>query len=236
MYLKKRRGRVTRQRLNHCQTSDEPFMPSDDDFIPFRPDRGANIRSIGGRNYWHRGMFQLGNQNLSSCVCNEMRTKSLGHRKGRTYFPIQKRLKPLLLLLGVAVASEDLWIRGSTGRRVSESDSHKNARTRFTHVASVGRGAVRHLRAHVSTSPHDFGHDGILRNSGDVSRRGALLQKYESWGTHFEVSQGDTVLGVMGLAEEEVPEAEFAGLCLEFFDDGDDRLPPRCVTGELSSR
>jgi len=171
-----------------------------------------------------------------SCFCNEMRTKSLGHRKGRTYFPIQKRLKPLLLLLGVAVASEDLWIRGSTGRRVSESDSHKNARTRFTHVASVGRGAVRHLRAHVSTSPHDFGHDGILRNSGDVSRRGALLQKYESWGTHFEVSQGDTVLGVMGLAEEEVPEAEFAGLCLEFFDDGDDRLPPRCVTGELSSR
>ena len=40
----------------------------------------------------------------------------------------------------------------------------------------------------------------------------------------------------MGLAEEKVPEAEFAGLCLEFLDDGDDRLPPRCVTRELSSR
>jgi hypothetical protein len=44
------------------------------------------------------------------------------------------------------------------------------------------------------------------------------------------------VLGVMGLAEKQIPEAEFAGLCLELFDDGDDRLPPRCVIRELSSR
>ena len=58
-----------------------------------------------------------------------IRTKPLGHRKGRAYFPIQERFKPLLLLLCVTVASQYLWIRRSKKkprRRVSESDSHKN--------------------------------------------------------------------------------------------------------------
>lgn len=56
------------------------------------------------------GVSKLGNQTSESLIVslNEIRTKSLGHRKSRTYFPIQKRFKPLLLLLGVAVTSEDL--------------------------------------------------------------------------------------------------------------------------------
>jgi hypothetical protein len=41
------------------------------------------------------------------------------------------------------------------------------------------------------------------------------------------------VLGIMSLAQEKVPEAELAGLRLEFFDDRDDRLPSRCVVRDL---
>ena len=52
--------------------------------------------------------------------------------------------------------------------------------------------------------------------------------------SYFKVSQGDAVFWVMGLAQEEVPEPELAGLRFEFLDDGDDRLPSRRVIGELS--
>lgn len=41
------------------------------------------------------------------------------------------------------------------------------------------------------------------------------------------------MLGIMRFAEEEVPKAKLASLHLEFFDDGNDRLPPRRVIGEL---
>jgi hypothetical protein len=37
----------------------------------------------------------------------------------------------------------------------------------------------------------------------------------------------------MGLAQEKVPKAELASFRLEFFDDRDDRLPPRCIIREL---
>lgn len=50
---------------------------------------------------------------------------------------------------------------------------------------------------------------------------------------YFEVSQGYTVLGIVSLAQEKVPEAELAGFRLEFFDYGNDRLPPRCIIREL---
>jgi hypothetical protein len=42
------------------------------------------------------------------------------------------------------------------------------------------------------------------------------------------------MFGVVGLAQEEIPEAELAGLRFEFLDDGDDCLPSRCVIRELS--
>jgi hypothetical protein len=51
--------------------------------------------------------------------------------------------------------------------------------------------------------------------------------------TYFEVSQGDTVFGIMSLAQEKVPETELAGFCLELFDDRDDGLPPRGIIREL---
>lgn len=41
------------------------------------------------------------------------------------------------------------------------------------------------------------------------------------------------MLGIMGLAQEKVPKAELASFRLEFFDDRDDRLPPRCIIREL---
>jgi hypothetical protein len=43
----------TRDTLKHKkvkETSNEPFMSIDDYFIPFLPDGGANVRSIGGCN------------------------------------------------------------------------------------------------------------------------------------------------------------------------------------------
>src|SRR6266581_242988 len=60
-------------------------------------------------------------------LLNEIRTKSLGHRKGRTYFPIQKRFKPLLLLLGVAVASKDLWAFQMMGVSASPTATRMHA-------------------------------------------------------------------------------------------------------------
>jgi hypothetical protein len=59
-------------------------------------------------------------------------------------------------------------------------------------------------------------------------------QNWESEEPYFEVTQGDTVLGIMSLAEEKVPKAELASFRLELFDDRDDRLPARCITRELS--
>jgi len=53
-------------------------------------------------------------------------------------------------------------------------------------------------------------------------------------GTYFEVSQGNTVLGIMSLAQEKIPKAELASFRLELFDDRDHRLPPRCIIRELS--
>ena len=58
--------------------------------------------------------------------------------------------------------------------------------------------------------------------------------RIEEQGTYFEVSQGDTVLGIMSLAQKKVPEAELASIHLEFFDDRDNRLPPCCIIRELS--
>lgn len=52
-------------------------------------------------------------------------------------------------------------------------------------------------------------------------------------GVYFKVGQGDTMLWVMRSAEEEIPKAEVASLHLEFFDDGNDGLPPCRVLGEL---
>jgi hypothetical protein len=53
----------------------------------------------------------------------------------------------------------------------------------------------------------------------------------EKWreDTYLEVSQGHAVLGVMSLAQEEIPEAELARFRLEILNDRDDRLPPRCI-------
>ncbi len=42
------------------------------------------------------------------------------------------------------------------------------------------------------------------------------------------------MLGIMNLAQEEIPEAEFAGFRFELFDDRDDRLPPSCIIRQLS--
>jgi len=47
--------------------------------------------------------------------------------------------------------------------------------------------------------------------------------------TYFKVGQGDAMLRIMNLAQEEIPEAELPGLRFEFFDDRDDCLPPSCI-------
>lgn len=52
--------------------------------------------------------------------------------------------------------------------------------------------------------------------------------------SYFKVGQGDAVFWVVGLAQEEIPEPEIAGLLFEFLDDGDDRLPSRRVIRQLS--
>jgi hypothetical protein len=41
------------------------------------------------------------------------------------------------------------------------------------------------------------------------------------------------VLGIISLAQEEVPESKLAGFRLEFFNDRDDRLPPCCIIWQL---
>lgn len=48
----------------------------------------------------------------------------------------------------------------------------------------------------------------------------------ETWKTYLEVGKGNTMLRVMSLAQEQVPEPELFGLALQFLDDGDDDLPP----------
>jgi hypothetical protein len=51
--------------------------------------------------------------------------------------------------------------------------------------------------------------------------------------TYFKVGQGDAVLRIMSLAQKEIPEAELARFCFEFFDDRDDRLPSSCIIRQL---
>lgn len=41
------------------------------------------------------------------------------------------------------------------------------------------------------------------------------------------------MLGIVSLAQEEIPEAKLAGFRLEFFNDRDDCLPPCCVIRQL---
>jgi len=53
---------------------------------------------------------------------------------------------------------------------------------------------------------------------------------------YLQVGERNTVLRIVCLGKEEVPEAEFAGFCLEFLENWDLRLPAKLRVGwKLSS-
>ena len=49
--------------------------------------------------------------------------------------------------------------------------------------------------------------------------------------TCLQVGERDTILGIVCLGKEEVPEAEFAGFCLELFKNRNLRLPAKLRVG-----
>ena len=48
--------------------------------------------------------------------------------------------------------------------------------------------------------------------------------------TYFEIGQGNTMLGVMALGKEQVPQTELTSFDLEFLDHRYDGLPPSLVS------
>jgi hypothetical protein len=56
----------------------------------------------------------------SSLICDQKRTKPFRHGECRTYLPIQQRIQPPLLLLSVAIAGQNLWMKEVRG--ISQTD------------------------------------------------------------------------------------------------------------------
>lgn len=61
----------------------------------------------------------------SSLICDAKRTKPFRHGECRTYFPIQQRIQPPLLLFSVAIAGQNLWIEEVRG--ISQKDLRQKA-------------------------------------------------------------------------------------------------------------
>ena len=101
----------------------------------------------------------------------------------------------------------------------------KDVNWQLTHVARVRGRAVHSLRTEMAAAPQDLRHDRILVPEPSISSpKYARATRSDA---HLKVRQRHAELGVMRLAEEEVPEPQPLCLLLQVRDDGDDRLPLR---------
>lgn len=75
----------------------------------------------------------------------------------------------------------------------------------------------------MTTTAQHFSHDSILQKL--VRVRVDDIRE-----TYLEISQGNTVFGVMTLGKEQVPQTELASFDLQFLDHRYDGLPPGLVS------
>ena len=95
------------------------------------------------------------------------------------------------------------------------------ARFTRTHVASVWSGTVYCLRCQLTSTSKYFRHHGVLFEHCQYTLESDLLV------TYLKVSQRDTVLRVVGLAQEQIPQSEFLCLHFELLDNRNYRVPSR---------
>jgi hypothetical protein len=128
-----------------------PFVTINYNLIAFLPNGCPNI---GGIRWCHFG------KNTLRDILNKEEEKTkhaifFRHGKSRANFAVEKRVKPLLLLRGWTVASQDLYNMHVV------SNSWKDM-TLHTHVTGIWRRAIHNLRSYVSGMGKDLSNDAVL--------------------------------------------------------------------------